>query len=303
MPAEPAAAGGIDRAAGTRTVDLLVLAGGRGSRLGGALKPAVDVAGRTLLARVLDARRLVRRAVVVAPDAARPAAGPADPPVTPESPLIWALEDPPFGGPVAGIAAGLAALSADDTSADDTAADDTAAPAGPPADVPASPPADWILLLACDLPWAADAARHLLTHLADPALPPTLNGIYLVDDSGRDQWLVGIYRADALRAGVARLGAAVHGASVRQLLAGLDLHGLPDPSGSGVDVDTWQDVTLSTERLTTERLSAERRAADIPAPAAAPDGPAHAARAAPGPAPALPDPHPSRPHPPRSDTP
>ena len=276
------------------TVDLLVLAGGRGSRLGGALKPAVDVAGRTLLARVLDARVLVRRTVVVAPDAARPAAGPADTPAsrdTPGNPLIWALEDPPFGGPVAGIAAGLAALAAD-------------------------PPADWILLLACDLPWAADAARHLLTHLADPTLPPTLDGIYLVDDTGRDQWLVGLYRAGALRAGSERLGPAVHGASVRQLLAGRDLHGLPDPSGSGVDVDTWQDVTLTTERLRTERLAADgpaptRSSAADPAPdGPAPDGPAPAAPApdvpapaAPAPARALPDPHPSRPQPPRSDTP
>ncbi|TFD37384.1 molybdenum cofactor guanylyltransferase, partial [Cryobacterium sp. TMT2-10] len=59
------------------SVDLIVLAGGRGSRLDGALKPAVEVAGRSLLSRVLDARGLARRVVVVGPDSARPAAGEA----------------------------------------------------------------------------------------------------------------------------------------------------------------------------------------------------------------------------------
>jgi hypothetical protein len=43
-----------------------VLAGGRGERLGGD-KPAVLVAGRTLLSRVLDAVPLAVRMVVVAP--------------------------------------------------------------------------------------------------------------------------------------------------------------------------------------------------------------------------------------------
>ncbi|MFO7690423.1 MAG: NTP transferase domain-containing protein [Cryobacterium sp.] len=257
MPADPSPAGGAASAAGGAgaggaaagvaaaagsavLVDLLVLAGGRGSRLGGALKPAVDVAGRTLLSRVLDARPLVRRVVVVAPNAARPAAGTADRPDA-ASGLVWVLEDPPFGGPVAGIAAGLAALG----DGHDTAADGGAHTA-----------ADWVLVLACDLPWAADAARHLLSHLADPALPPTLDGVYLVDDTGRDQWLVGVYRVAALRAGAARLGPAVHGASVRQLLTGLELRGLPDPSGASADVDTWQDVTHSAERLSAEQRGA-----------------------------------------------
>ncbi|TFB50065.1 NTP transferase domain-containing protein, partial [Cryobacterium tagatosivorans] len=45
--------------------DLIVLAGGRGSRLGGAAKPSVAVAGRTLLSRALDARALAGRTVVV----------------------------------------------------------------------------------------------------------------------------------------------------------------------------------------------------------------------------------------------
>ncbi len=253
------------------TIDLIVLAGGRGSRLGGALKPAVEVAGRTLLSRVLDARPGARHAVVVGPPAARPAAvspslaenrapvtlartpGVTEPQSQPgdqsgkstaaltQSALIWALEDPPFGGPVAGIAAGLVALEA---SADE--------------------PADWLLVLACDLPWGADAARLLVaaasaldTANASATEPTdtstssasTVDGVHLTDTSGHVQWLAAIYRTPALRAAVDRLGDRVNGASMRQLLVGLNLNGLPDESEVGADVDTWQDVESSSERL------------------------------------------------------
>ncbi|MDJ0338471.1 NTP transferase domain-containing protein [Cryobacterium sp. PH31-O1] len=241
-------------------VDLIVLAGGRGSRLGGALKPAVEVAGRTLLSRVLDARGFARNAVVVGPPAAQPAAtapvsvpvsapvsvsvsvpvsapvsAPVSVPVPAQSqvrafpPLIWALEDPPFGGPVAGLAAGLAAL---DTHAGNEPHEKTTD--------------GWVLVLACDLPWGADAARLLV----QAASTLDADGVHLVDDTGHAQWLAAIYRASALRAAVARLGNKVNGASMRELLAGLNLDGLLDQSDAGTDVDTWQDVESSIARLT-----------------------------------------------------
>ncbi|TFB77415.1 molybdopterin-guanine dinucleotide biosynthesis protein [Cryobacterium glaciale] len=212
---------------------MIVLAGGRGSRLGGALKPAIEVAGRTLLSRVLDTRPLARHVVVVGPPAARPAAGDRA-----GAALIWALEDPPFGGPVAGIAAGLAALKAH-------------------GEANADIPADWLLVLACDLPWGADAARLLVvaasaletTSGPETGSAPTVDGVHLVDSTGHAQWLAAIYRAPALRAAVHRLGDRVNGASMRDLLAGLNLDGLSDESETGTDVDTWQDVESSSERL------------------------------------------------------
>ncbi|TFD74003.1 molybdopterin-guanine dinucleotide biosynthesis protein [Cryobacterium fucosi] len=219
---------------------MIVLAGGRGSRLGGALKPAIEVAGRTLLSRVLDARGLARRVVVVGPDTARDAAGPHS------APLIWALEDPPFGGPVAGIVAGLAAL--------DQAAPGQAAAAD--SDAEGTP---WLLVLACDLPWAADAARLLVGAAADlgPG-SPHLDGFHLVDAGGREQWLAGIYRGEALREGVRRLGSEARGASVRQLLSGLSLRGIRDTERAGRDVDTWQDVLQSTALLNPSRSNPPR---------------------------------------------
>jgi len=228
------------------SVDLVVLAGGRGSRLGGASKPAVTVAGRTLLSRVLDARRFARQVVVVGPASARPAAG-AD-----TADLLWALEDPPFGGPVAGIAAGLAALAF--PRAEPFPRENAVVVASAPSEraqlqsrEPGLPAAAWVLLLACDLPWAADAAGVLLAAASE--LPDDVDGVHLIDGDGRPQWLAGVYRACSLHAAVRRLGPDADGASVRNLLAGLTLVGIRDDAGAGSDVDTWEDAAASTARL------------------------------------------------------
>ena len=220
---------GLDGRDASPPVDLIVLAGGRGSRLGGANKPAVTVAGRTLLSRVLDVRGLVRHAVVVGPDSARPAAG------SDAVDLVWTLEEPPFGGPVAGIVTGLAALEHR---------------AGPH-------PAAWVLLLACDLPWATNAAGLLIGAVTDPELPGAVDGVHLVDESDRPQWLAGIYRENALRVAARRMGTAARGASVQGLLGGLTLRGIRDTTGAGRDVDTWQDVSRSTALLNPTRRNTQ----------------------------------------------
>jgi len=223
-------------------VDLIVLAGGRGSRLGGALKPAVEVAGRPLLSRVLDARPLAQQAVVVGPAGARPAA--IDEHGNAVS-VVWALEDPPFGGPVAGLAAGLAALDAAYEGALEAAHD---------ADAPMlDEPAGWVLVLACDLPYGAVAARTLLSctsALLQIGDADKVDGVHFTDLHGRSQWLAALYRAPALRAAMARLGDRVGDASMRMLLEGLHLTALMDESTASTDVDTWEDVENSTARLT-----------------------------------------------------
>ncbi|WP_406360909.1 NTP transferase domain-containing protein [Streptomyces sp. NBC_00715] len=75
--------------------DAVVLAGGSARRLGGADKPGVRVGGRALLDRVLAACADAAVTVVV-----------AEPRAT-ARPVRWAREDPPGGGPVAALDAGL----------------------------------------------------------------------------------------------------------------------------------------------------------------------------------------------------
>ncbi len=91
---------GHDEAMGTGDFDAIVLAGGSASRMGGADKPMLDIAGTPMLGLVLDAVRGARVRVVVGPE--RDITG-----------VTWCRESPPGGGPVAAIAAALPLLGAD----------------------------------------------------------------------------------------------------------------------------------------------------------------------------------------------
>jgi molybdopterin-guanine dinucleotide biosynthesis protein A len=79
----------------------IVLAGGRASRLGGVHKPALDLGGTTLLARVCAAAAEAVELVVVGPPQEVP----------PGARLV--RESPAGGGPVAALAAGLAVATAE----------------------------------------------------------------------------------------------------------------------------------------------------------------------------------------------
>jgi molybdopterin-guanine dinucleotide biosynthesis protein A len=218
------------------TFDAIVLAGGRGSRLGGVSKPDVLVAGRSLLDRALDAAAGARHVVVVGPPGlARPG-------------VVTVLEDPPFGGPVAGIDVGLAAL-------DRLHSLDADADAGQPgsevpgSEVPGSAmprAAVPVLVLACDIPGAAGAVPALLAALADP----DVDGAQLVRD-GRAQ-LVAVHRAPRLRAALeaVRHADGVRGVAVRALHAGLRMAPVPDDAGLSADADTWDDVARLESALT-----------------------------------------------------
>ncbi len=83
----------------TGAVDAVVLAGGRGTRLGGVDKGTLEVGGRTLLDGVLEAVASCAGVVVVGDVAARPG-------------VRVTREDPPFAGPAAAVAAGLVHVEA-----------------------------------------------------------------------------------------------------------------------------------------------------------------------------------------------
>ncbi|MBE1876959.1 molybdenum cofactor guanylyltransferase [Myceligenerans pegani] len=243
--------------------DAIVLAGGRASRLGGVAKPGLlSDDGVPLLHLALDAAGDARRIAVVGPDDLADAV--AAHPAAPRTMLT--REDPPYGGPVAGIAAGLAALmppaaaEVPPTSAprvvggfprgrssdrrttrkppDHTEPD---RPLPLPAGDRAAPGSPWVLVLAVDVPRVGAAVPKLRRAVRSDS---GLDGAHLVA-GGRAQWLVGLYRTDAL---AERLTAVGHdtpsgrGASVRRLLNGLRLLEVPDPGNLSADVDTWDDA-------------------------------------------------------------
>ncbi|WP_374203451.1 NTP transferase domain-containing protein [Streptomyces antimicrobicus] len=187
------------------TYDAIVLAGGAAQRLGGADKPGLSVGGRSLLDRVLDACADAARTVVVGGrrGTARP--------------VTWALEDPPGGGPLAALHAGLRLTTAEQ-----------------------------VLVLSADLPFLDAATVHTL--LAGPGAEGTL----LRDPDGRDQPLVAAYRAEPLRRELALLATehgTLYGLPLRALTAELDLARLDADASAAFDCDTWDDLAAARARI------------------------------------------------------
>jgi molybdenum cofactor guanylyltransferase len=180
----------------------VVLAGGRSSRLGGRHKPGLPVAGRTLLDHALTAVSAAAATVVVGPE------------VPTCRPVRWTREDPPGGGPVAGLAAGLAALTVD---------------------------AAEVAVLAADLPGLTPATLDRLRAAS------TADGALLCDANGRRQWLIGVWRTEAVRRA---LPADPAGRSLRSVLGTLTGTDVPELPGESADVDTPADLARVTEGRT-----------------------------------------------------
>ncbi|MFD2090218.1 molybdenum cofactor guanylyltransferase [Blastococcus deserti] len=175
----------------------VVLAGGKAARLGGQAKPQLVVGGRPMLATVLAAVRDADERIVVGPPQ----------PVPPG--VVVVREQPPRGGPVAAVRAGLAEVGT-----------------------------EVVVVLAGDLPFVtADLVRRLRESL-------TGDGVLVVDDSGRDQYLLGAWRTAALRSAVA---AATGPTSLRRVLAPLAVRRLrpivaPGRPPPWLDCDTPADL-------------------------------------------------------------
>lgn len=184
--------------------DAVVLAGGEGSRLGGVDKALVDIGGTTMLDRVLAAVAEARTIVCVGPQRATVV------------PVGWTREDPPGGGPLAGLAAGLRSVDA-----------------------------GIVVVTAVDAPFLTDrvVGRLVASCREDGAL--------LVDAGGRSQPLMAAYRSAFLRKRIASRGRVQDGA-VGELLKGARLALLEEPSAAR-DVDTPRELEAARKELGYER--------------------------------------------------
>lgn len=189
--------------------DAVILAGGGARRLGGADKPGLAVGGRTLVARVGAAVADAGRVVLVGP-------------ARPELPdAVVVREDPPGGGPVPALRAGLAAVRAPQ-----------------------------VAVLAADLPFLTPADVAELRSAARDH-----GGAVFDDEGGRPQWLAGVWPADRLRAALA----AYPGASLRGLMTPLcpaRLRPAERPLPAWYDCDTENDVVTASRMI--EENSAQR---------------------------------------------
>ncbi|OII69358.1 NTP transferase domain-containing protein [Streptomyces sp. CC77] len=193
--------------------DAVVLAGGAARRLGGADKPALSVGGRALLDRVLDACADAGRAVVVGGRRAT------------ARHVVWAREEPPGGGPLAALDAGVRHVQA-----------------------------DTVVVLGGDLPFLDAATVRGLVDALDGARTDggRVEAALAVDADGRDQPLVAAYRTEPLRREIALIAAEhgrLSGLPLRLLTQELDIARVPGRPLASFDCDTWEDLAVARARI------------------------------------------------------
>ena len=180
----------------------IVLAGGAARRMGGIDKTMLDVGGVAILDRVLGTLSAADVAPVTVVGEPRPVS----------YPVRWTREEPPGGGPVAGLAAGLA-----------------------------SETAPHVVVVAGDLPFVTSGTIEALRGAAAAAGSAGQAGAILVDATGRDQPLVGCWSTEALRAA---LPSEPAGTSMWRMLAPLQVARIP--AGMPVlDCDTPYELDLA----------------------------------------------------------
>lgn len=178
----------------------VVLMGGTAARMGGVDKASIEISGVTLLERALAATVSALEVVVVGEQ------------VPTSRSVTWAREDPPGGGPAAGLLAGLDRF--------------LLAP-------------ELVAVLAVDMPRVHAGTVARLTWAAEQ--DPEVDGAVLVDAEGRRQTLAAVYRRSALTSARPADPEQQHGLPVRRLVGLLRLVEVPAVGDEARDMDTWKD--------------------------------------------------------------
>lgn len=170
----------------------MILSGGTASRLDGADKSSLEYHGRSLLEHALEAVSGSVQTVVVGPEVPTPHA------------VTFTRETPARGGPLAGLAAGVATLRGD---------------------------ADLVVVVAVDMPHVTAATvRRLVSAVGDQ------DGAWLVDGHGRRQ-LAGVVRRTVVPA-----PGEAHGVPMRRLMDRPGTLDVPALGPEADDIDSWADV-------------------------------------------------------------
>lgn len=180
----------------------VVLCGGESRRFGSD-KTRADLGGVPVLDVLLSSLPEAWDVLCVGPE--RPTERPG---------VRWTREDPPGGGPVAGLAAALSTVEGPVT-----------------------------VLLGGDMPYAGPVAAGLAAALSGV---PDADVVAGVDGEGRVQPLLAAYRTEALRAVLPDRPA---GTPLRRLLDGLRVHRVDVPERASRDVDTPEDLEAARHRL------------------------------------------------------
>ena len=179
----------------------VILTGGTAARMDGIDKASIEVGGVTLLERSLAATMAALEIVVVGSE------------VPTSRPVTWTREDPPLGGPAAGILAGLDRFLR-------------------------TP--DLVCVLAVDMPKVNAGTVARLTWAVER--DADVDGAVLVDDAGKRQTLAGVYRTASLHSARPADREQEHGLAVRRLVGLLRLAEVPVVGDEAQDIDSWKDL-------------------------------------------------------------
>lgn len=186
-------------------IGAVILTGGNAVRLSGADKSSIELGGLTLLEHALGAMLDVDEVVVVGE------------PVPTSRPVNFAREDPPGGGPAAGLLAGLRCF--------------------------ARRP-DIVVTLAVDMPLVTSATVRRLVEAW--RCEEDAEGALLVDENQKEQYLCAVYSTAALDR-VRPAYEEEYGLSMRSLIADLRLAPVAAYGPETRDVDTWSDLLRMRE--------------------------------------------------------
>lgn len=185
-------------------------------------KATLDVAGTSLLDRTIAHVPLGVPVVV---------AGPSAPVARPD--VVFVQEDPPGGGPVAGLETALTAVTA-----------------------------SVVVALATDLPLVGALPSWLAEALLDvDDETPAPDAMLAADAAGRPQQLCGAYRTDALRRAITDNGPA-HGAAMRDVVERLrastfSIIALRETRGGTTEFDPTWDIDTPEDLHRLETLLAD----------------------------------------------
>ncbi|MFE7706219.1 NTP transferase domain-containing protein [Streptomyces sp. NPDC057486] len=135
-------------------------------------------------------------------------------------PVTWAREEPQGGGPLAALGAGVRLTTA-----------------------------GHLLVLSADLPFLGEST---VKELLAAAAQGERDGALCVDQDGRDQPLVAVYRSEPLRRELALLATehgSLAGLPLRLLTHELDLSRVEASPLASFDCDTWEDIAAARARI------------------------------------------------------
>lgn len=178
----------------------IILSGGKNQRFGSEKSEAI-LESKTILEEIIDKIPPEVEVVVVGPE-----------PISISRSICITREAPPFGGPVAGIAAGLKLIQS-----------------------------EYVAIIATDMPFVISIIESIATQITDE-----FDCFIPIDTNGYRQPLAAIYKTLSLHKAMQKLE-QIDGTSMKRLISNLKIREIQTTSDLLIDIDTKEDLIRARE--------------------------------------------------------